>query len=228
MFQRAGSKSEALDAGNNIWDLFFINASPLSEFDRLQYLLSGKVTFHLTFTALESLVSFRPTGLLRVNYFLVVWGTFVFFTLTELSKGFRESSTLKTDTLSCFTISFRVDNQVLWCIYHGSLLLVRGVTSVQRYGGGLAIAVTGFTCWPIPNPGAHDVNPSVFANGGKLSGLNFHVLKLPEWFHWSERLSNSQLFVSPAEGQMPAISPAFAFMAPSALIRADEIDFLGF
>lgn len=104
------------------------------------------MTCNLTFTALESLARFRPTGLLRVNYFLVIWGTFVVFTLTELSNGFRESSTLKTDTLSCFTISFRVDNQVLWCIYHGSLLLVRGVTSVQRYGGGLAIAVTGFIC----------------------------------------------------------------------------------
>lgn len=73
-------------------------------------------------------------------------GFFPLFTPIELSKGFRGSSTLKTDILSCFTISLRVDNQVLWCIYHGSLLLVRGVTSVQRYGGGLAIAVTGFIC----------------------------------------------------------------------------------
>lgn len=29
---------------------------------------------------------------------------------------------------------------------------------------------------------AHDVNPSVFANGGKLTRLSFHVLKLSDWF----------------------------------------------
>lgn len=62
----------------------------------------------------------------------------------------RGSPTLKTDTLSCFTISLRDDNQILWCIYHGSLIFVHGVTSMQRYGGGLAILVTGFICWPIP------------------------------------------------------------------------------
>lgn len=52
--------------------------------------------------------------------------------------------------LSCFTISLRVDNQILWCIYPENLLLVHGVISLQRYGGGLAVAVTGFICWPIP------------------------------------------------------------------------------
>lgn len=110
------------------------------------------MTSNLLFTALDSLAIFRPTGLLMINYFLVgFWLVFFpLFTPIELSKGFRGSSALKTDILSCFTISLRVDNQVLWCIYHGSLLLVHGVTSVQRYGGGLAIAVTGFICWPIP------------------------------------------------------------------------------
>lgn len=80
-----------------------------------------------------------------MSYSFVAFGFFPHFPI-KLLKGFRGSYTLKIDILSCFTISLRVDNQVLWCIYHGSLLLVRGVTSVQRYGGGLAIAVTGFIC----------------------------------------------------------------------------------
>ena len=81
------------------------------------------------------------------DYFFFFFLFFFFlFTPVELSKSFMGSSTSETDILSCFTISLRVDNQILWCIYHGSLLLVRGVTSVQRYGGGLAIAVTGFIC----------------------------------------------------------------------------------
>lgn len=105
------------------------------------------MTCSLLFTALDSLASFRPTGFFMINYFsnffLIL---FFLFTPIELSKGFRGSSTLKTDIFSCFAISLRDDNQILWCIYHGNLLLVRGETSMQRYGGGLAIAVTGFIC----------------------------------------------------------------------------------
>lgn len=110
------------------------------------------MTSNLLFTAMDSLASFRPTGLFMINYFsfFSFFFFFLLFTPIELSRGFRGSSTLKTGILSCFTISLRVGNQILWCIYRGSLLLVRGVTSLQSYGGGLAIAVTGFICWPIP------------------------------------------------------------------------------
>lgn len=111
-----------------------------------------------------------------ISYFFVGFGFFPLFSPIKLLKGFRGSYTLKIDVLSCFTISLRVDNQVLWCIYHGSLLLVHGVTSVQRYGGGLAIAVIGFICWPIPKSRWLVMGISLSANSGNWAGLNFTSL----------------------------------------------------
>lgn len=137
------------------------------------------MTSNLLFAALDSLASFSPAGYLWWVISLLVLVFFLFFPI-KLLKRFRGSCTLKIDILSCFTISLRVDNQALWCIYHGSLLLVRGVTTVQRYGGGLAIAVTGFICWPIPKSrwfmmGIPLFLPTMEIELGSTSmSLNFH------------------------------------------------------
>lgn len=148
-----------------------------------------------------------------MNYFFVV---FLFFPIKHL-KGFRGSYTLKIDILSCFTIFLRVDNQVLWCIYHGSLLLVRGVTSVQRYGGGLAIAVTGFICWPIPKSrwfmmGIPLYLPTVEIGLGSTStSLNFHSDSTDLKYCMAAVLSVLQ------RDSPSAVSPASALTALSAV-----------
>lgn len=174
------------------------------------------MTSNLFFAALDSLASFSSTGCLWWVISLLVLVFSLFFPI-KLLKVSGASYTLKIDILSCFTISLRVDNQVLWCIYHGSLLLVRGVTTVQRYGGGLAIAVTGFICWPIPKSrwlmmGIPLYVPIMETGPGSTStSLNFHS--------GSTDLKYCMAQLSVLQRNSPsAVSPASALTALSAAV----------